>query len=130
MISDMNKLMNSSKRIVLIVVNLIPVIVEFILWAIGDMNYFFVFITLVLIVAIIDIVGSDEKNFFKLFGLLLGFSVVGTIILIVLHYYFVSSDFETPLVGALYVATVALEIIIMMGLGLVVKRIGKRKQNS
>ena len=124
-ISDMNKEMNLSQRIVLIVVNLIPVIVEFILWAIGDMNYFFVFITLVLIVAIIDIVGSDKKSFFKLFGLLLSFSVVGTIILIVLHYYFVSSDFETPLIGALYTGTVALEVLIIMGIGLIVKRISK-----
>lgn len=104
----------------LLLINLIPMILQIILWFFTK-NIGFIIMIPILIIAIVNIYTYDKYMYLKRFITLLVFSDLGIILTTALHYYLVSNDFETPIVGGTVIAFSSIEILIFMVCGYIIK---------
>ena len=90
--------MDLSKKITLYFIQFLPVVFYAFFILINSGASFPIFLLAILVVGIINAVKCDKKSYFKTFGLLTLFSVVGEILLMIYYFFCVSSDSETPII--------------------------------
>ena len=122
--------MDLSKKITLYFIQFLPVVFYAFFILINSGASFPIFLLAILVVGIINAVKCDKKSYFKTFGLLTLFSVVGEILLMIYYFFCVSSDSETPIIGALFTGIIIFEILLIMGIGLLIRGIKSRKINK
>lgn len=120
--------MDLSKKITLYFIQFLPVVFYAFFILIKSGASFPIFLLAILVVGIINAVKCDKKSYFKTFGLLTLFSVVGEILLMIYYFFCVSSDSETPIIGALFTGIIIFEILLIMGIGLLIR--GTNKGNK
>ena len=117
--------MDLSKKITLYFIQFLPVVFYAFFILINSGASFPIFLLAILVVGIINAVKCDKKSYFKTFGLLTLFSVVGEILLMIYYFFCVSSDSETPIIGALFTGIIIFEILLIMGIGLLIRGTNK-----
>ncbi|WP_051197969.1 hypothetical protein [Butyrivibrio sp. MB2005] len=77
---------------------------------------------------ILDILLSESMKDYLLSGLILfASSVIGVIINTTCYYYTISSDFETPIVGAFIAIVYAIGLALFIGIGAIIVHFIKKK---
>lgn len=107
--------------------NLIPLVLFIIfdcVLAIGINPVRPVFVALLLIMDIF--LAKGMKDYLLSAVMLFVSSIVGIIISVTCYYYFISSDFETPIVGAFIALVYALGLAVMIGIGVIIVHIRKK----
>jgi len=86
---------------------------------------------IITIILVLDIIIADTpKDFFKYCATLIGGTLIGSIISTILYYYLISSDFETPIVGALISVLYCIGIILFGIIGTIIIIIKNKCKNA